>query len=291
MPFSLGLRERLVVEHVGPRRVDHVGAGLQPIEHVRVDEVLRERAGRHVDGEDVALLRDLGRSLRHRDPLFDERGSARPELQQQRQVHGNGVAVDRHADLAPNREVHAEGHGSLGDLLPDLAEPEDAERRPVEPPGLRVLLLVPLPGAQLDGIVRDAPVERRHQPEGQLRDRDRVLARAVRHVDAPPRRRLHVDRVVAGAGAHDEREPARIEHRLGDHGRPDDEHLGLRPGEGLDERRVLQVGLEGDLAPRSLQPIDPALLELVGDEDFHDVHLLPSAGLRRAYGGGSGSGG
>ena len=68
--------------------------------------------------------------------------------------------------------------------------------------------------------------------------------------------RLHVDGVVAGAGPHDQREPPRVEHRLGDLRRPHDEHVGAGPADRRGERVVLQVGLEDDLAPGRLQTLD-----------------------------------
>ena len=49
--------------------------------------------------------------------------------------------------------------------------------------------------------------------EHELRDRNRVLAGTVRDVDAPPRSRRDIDRVVAGACTNDERQRAALEHR------------------------------------------------------------------------------
>ena len=72
-----------------------------------------------------------------------------------------------------------------------------------------------LPGAQFRHVVRNAAVEREHQAQRQLGDRDRVLAGAIGHVDAATGRRRHVDRVVAGTGAHDERQRTGLEHRRG----------------------------------------------------------------------------
>ena len=40
------------------------------------------------------------------------------------------------------------------------------------------------------------------------------------------------------------------------------------------QRVVLEVGLVDDLAAGGLQPVDAALLELVGDQDFH-VSAVP----------------
>ena len=85
----------------------------------------------------------------------------------------------------------------MRDLAPDGAEPGDAERLAVQPLGLAVLLPLPLAGAQRRDRVRDAAVERDDQPEDELGDRRRVLARAVGDVDAALARGAHVDRVEA----------------------------------------------------------------------------------------------
>ena len=71
--------------------------------------------------------------------------------------------------------------------------------------------------ATLSGMRRSSD---RISPNGELGDRDGVLAGAVRHVDAARRCGRDVDGVVAGAGAHDQRQPAGVEHRRG--------HLGAR---------------------------------------------------------------
>ena len=155
---------------------------------------------------------------------------------------------------------------------PMLPTPSSAERRAVEPARLRVLLLVPRAGAQLGDVVGHAAIEREDQREGQLGDRNRVLARAVRHVDAALRGRGDVDRVVAGAGADDQRQPAGVEHRRGDLGAAHDQHVGAASsGSPAVSAVVLQIRLVDDVAAGGLQPVDPALLELVGDQDFHAI--------------------
>ena len=68
-------------------------------------------------------------------------------------------------------------------------------------------------GAQVGDVVGHAAIERQQQRERELGDGNRVLARAVRHVDAALGRGRDVDGVVAGAGAHDERQRPGLEHR------------------------------------------------------------------------------
>ena len=130
--------------------------------------------------------------------------------------------------------------GASRHLLPDVAEAEQAERPPVEPARLRIFLLVPRARAQsatLSGMRRSSA---RISAERQLRDGDRVLAGAVRDVDAARRRGRDVDGVVAGAGADDQRQRAGVHHRRGDLRRADDEHVGRGRASRLAERLVLQ---------------------------------------------------
>ena len=112
-----------------------------------------------------------------------------------------------------------------------LPTPRMPSRLAAQAARLRELLLVPLAGAELGDVVGDAAIEREDQRERQLGNGDRVLARTVGHVDAALGGRGHVDRVVAGAGANDERQPAGIEHRRRDAGAAHDEHFCARSNE------------------------------------------------------------
>ena len=98
---------------------------------------------------------------------------------------------------------------------------------------------------------------------------DGVLARAVGDVDAALRGRGDIDRVVTGAGPDDERQAARREHRRGDRGAAHDEHVGARIAKRRVKRILFEIRLVHDLAAGRPKTVDPALLELVGDEDFH----------------------
>src|SRR5262249_8919296 len=174
---------------------------------------------------------------------------------------------------APEHDVHAESGGPPDHLLTDAADAQQAERQTVESTGLRVLLLVPLPGAQLRHVVGDAPVERENQREGQLRDGNRVLPRTVRHVDAALRRARDVDGVVSRAGPHDQREASRIEHRARDLRAPNDQHVRARLPYRFGQCIVFEVGFVGDGATGRLQPFEAALLELVSNENSHWLQL------------------
>ena len=94
-----------------------------------------------------------------------------------------------------------------------LPSPSRPSVRPHRPRAFEYSFLFHLPArssATLSGMRRSSASI---SANVELGDRDRVLARAVGHVDAARRRRRHVDRVVAGAGAHDERQPSGVEHR------------------------------------------------------------------------------
>jgi len=197
-----------------------------------------------------------------------------------REVH---VGVLREAP-GPDDDVQAERLRATGDFLGDAAETEQPEGRAAEAPGLRILSLVPAAGAQLRDVVGDAPVEREDQAEGELRHGDRVLARAVRDVDATGRRGLDVDGVVAGTRPDDQRQAAGIHHRGGHLGGPDDQDFGVRLAERGDERLVLQRGVVEDFAAGCPQAVEAGMLELVGDEDLHagcaPIEGSPGSGVR-----------
>ena len=158
----------------------------------------------------------------------------------------------------------------LGHFRADAAVADQSERAAEQTARLRILLLVPPSGAKLRDVVGHAPVEREHQRERQLGDRNRVPARTVRHVDAAARRRGDVDRVVTRSRAHDEREPPRFERRRADRRAADDQHLGAAVANRIRERLVLQVRLIQHLTAGRLQAVHPALLKLVGDQYLHE---------------------
>ena len=143
----------------------------------------------------------------------------------------------------------------------------------MEPARLRVLLLVPAAGAQVGDVVGNAPVERQDQPDRELGDGDGVLAGAVRDVDSERGRGGDVDGVDAGAGAHDERELAGLEHRRGDLGRTDDQHARARVAQGLGQRFFLEIGAEIDVTAGGREAVEAARFELVGYQDFHRCSL------------------
>ena len=176
------------------RRVDEVRAGLQLVEDRRVHEPLRVGVEREMHAQDVAAFRDLGRR--------------RGELHRDRLV-GDLILAGREPP-APDDDRHAEGVGAPRHLLADVAVAEQAERAAVETARFRVLLLVPACRRADPRRCRARADRARAQREGELRDRDRVLARAVRDVDPAPGRGRDVDRVVAGAGADDERRASRL---------------------------------------------------------------------------------
>ena len=171
---------------------------------------------------------------------------------------------------APDQHRHAERTRALGDFAADVAEAKQAERLAHQALRLRVFLLVPRPGAQLSDVVGDASIEREDQSHRQLGDRDRILAGAIRHVDAALRRGGHVDGVDAGAGADDQRQRARIHHRLGDLRRSHDEDGRLRLADRGDERVAGGIRLENYFATGGCERVETRLLELVCYQDLHD---------------------
>ncbi len=225
-------------------------AGPHRREELLADEALRLGLQGHVHADDVGRGGDLERRVLARDA----------EL---------GRALGRQA-AAPGHDGHAEGAPARDHLGADPADADQSERAAEEPLRLAVLLLVPDAEGEVAGVAEDLPVEREDQSEGQLGDRNRVLAGAVGDVDAARGRRLDVDRVVAGAGPDDEREVPGLEHRFGHLRAAHDENVGARFPDRLDEGLVLGVRLVEDLAPEVLQPLPAGIFELVGDQDFHN---------------------
>ena len=170
---------------------------------------------------------------------------------------------------APQDHRHVEGARPANHLAGDGAGAGDADRLAGQPARLGVELLVPGAGAQVGDVVGDAAIDGEQQREGQLGDRDRVLAGTVRDVDAARRGGLDVDGVVAGAGADDQRQAPGVEHRLGDLGGADDQHRGARRADRVDQRGVLEVGLIQDVAAGGLQGRQPAFLERISHEHAH----------------------
>ena len=162
---------------------------------------------------------------------------------------------------APDDDVHAEAGGAADHLPADAA---DAEQRRASgrrgPRAFEYSFLFHLPArssATLSGMRRSSA---RISAERQLGDRDRVLARAVRDVDAARRGGGDVDGVVAGAGADDQRQPAGVEHRRGDLRAAHDEHVGAGRARSPRSARRPSGRLVEDLAAGGLQAVEAALL-------------------------------
>ena len=245
--------EGLVVHDLGARGVHEARAGLQPVEDGRADQAAGLLVEREVHAQDVAVRATTfaGDSCTVTVDSSSSADDGRSRTISGRSA-GTAVAADLDADLAPDGEVHPERLRAARHLLADAAEAEQAERAAVQALSLGELLLVPPPRPQLGHVVGDAPVEGQDEPEGELRHGDRVLAGAVGDVDAAPRRALDVDGVVAGAGAHDERQRAGLQDRVGHLGRPDHQHVGLRARQRVRQSGVLELGLVRHAQPQGL---------------------------------------
>jgi hypothetical protein len=247
--------ERRIIDHLGPGGVDDVGADLGVLQEIRVHEAARLFRQREVHAHDVGPRQQLGRRIHDFDAvLFPGRGA-------RLRIVGKTAA--------PHHDRHAERTRALSDLAANVTEAEEAERLPHQPLRLRVFLLVPGSRPQLGDVVGDPPIERQDQPHRQLGDGDGVFPRAIRYVDAALRCCRHVDGVDSGAGADDERQRARIHHRIGDLGRSHDQHRRLRLLDSRNQCVARRLGLENDFAACRLQRIETGPLELICDENFH----------------------
>ena len=238
------------VDDFAARGVDEVRTGLQRVEHGRTHEARGLRRQREMDAQHVGAL---GGFLRRPDGRFIGMGAS--------SIRSWPVTKTP----APDDDRHSERVRALRHLLADGAVAVLPERPPVEAARLRELFLVPHARAQFGDVVGDPPVEREHQRARQLGHRNRVLARARRHVDAARRRRRQIDRVIARARANDERQHARLEHRGVDARPADDQDVGGGVAHGLGQRVAAGVGLIDDVAAGGLQAVDAALFKFVGD--------------------------
>ena len=129
--------------------------------------------------------------------------------------------------------LHVEGAGALGDCLPDLAKPQDAEPLAIEPPPdeLHGLPAAPLLRLQQSFALGSAPRAAENEKHRDFRRRDRHGVRRVRDADAARLRRRKVDMLeahrVGGDDAQGWRQPAY--------------HLGGEFLRERDQRRVLAL--------------------------------------------------
>ena len=171
----------------------------------------------------------------------------------------------------PGQDPHAERPGPDRDLPPDLSQPHDAERPPVEPARLGVLALVPLALPEVGHLVGDPAVAGEQQPHHQLGHRDRVLARdswrrrsprldavATSMVSIPaPARITSVSAVPALSASAVTFLPRTI--RM----------CGSASLIARGQLLGLDVRLRHHGAAELLEPVDADLLELVGDQNLH----------------------
>ena len=178
--------------------------------------------------------------------------------------------ASRREVLAPADRVETERLGAERDVAADRAEAGDADRLAEQALGLRVLAAFPLAEAERCDGVGDAPVEADREAEHELGDGRRVLAGAVGDVDAAFARGLHVDGRDLGAGADDEIELPRVLDRLPRHLlRANDEDADARDL-GL-ECLLRDLRFVEDIDGEGSQLFDRARMELIGNENTHDV--------------------
>ena len=266
-----GPARRLVGEHVQPCPYallsDRGGQG-GLVDDLAARGVEEQRAGLH--GREERLPAQTSRAVVERHMDADDIGRGSHCLGRRERDDTQLLGALRRETAAPRHDLHAEPLGPCDHRATDAPDPDQAERAPVQTGRLGVRRLVPAPLAQVDGVVDDAPVQRQHQPECQLGDSDRVLARAVGHEDASLRGSRHVDRVVAGPSPDHQRQRAGRQHLLRHLGAP--HHKDLRPlgGDGLRKRSSGELGVDGDVHARGGQGVDTGLLERVSDEYAHD---------------------
>ena len=104
----------------------------------------------------------------------------------------------------PGHDLHPEPVRAPDNFLADHADAEDAERPAPQAARLAVFLLAPLAAAQIVRGVDDAAVTGDEQSDRQFGNRGAVLAGTVGDVNPALVGGLHVDRVDARSGPHDQ---------------------------------------------------------------------------------------
>ena len=244
LPGPDRLGQRLLVDERSARRVDEPRAVAHQGDCVPIDEAACLVRQRRVERHDVGRCEQLVERLHLLDAEVAE--PVAPD---------EGVEGD---------DVHRKPERAPCDLLPDPAEPDDAERLPGE---LDPAVARPLPAALLERGVRlgDVAGERDDQADRLLRRGDDRRLGRVRDDDATPCRRLHVDVVDPDAGPSDHLQAgsplddlARQLRRRADHDR-------VVAVDDLLERRL---GVDVDLEAVA-EKLDAGLGDRLADEDAH----------------------
>ena len=237
--------ERRVVDELAARAVDHADAVAALRERLRVQEALRLRRAREVDGEEVGLGVDLGGGGR----------GLGAELAEALRADEGVVGDDAHAErLRPRR-----------DQLADPAEAEHAQRllidlHPAEPRPL------PPAGRQRRMRLRHVARQRQHQRDRVLRRRHDVRLRRIGHDDPALGRRRHVDVVHADPRAPDHAQPAGALDDVGGDLRRRADQQAVVVADAVGELLAREVEGHVDLEPLA-QQVDPGVGDLLGDED------------------------
>jgi hypothetical protein len=195
-----------LIDDLTPTGIHEEGARAHGPEERGVEEAPGFFGQSQMDGHDV-------RSHRH---LVNRSGRGDPKLTRRHLVQGT-----REGDHA-----HVESPGAADHFPADGTEPQNPNRAPGETARFPVLGLLPDAALQVRGLLGDAPIQGKDQPERQFGHRDRILPRTVRHGNGPRRRGFQVDGVDAGARADNQTEPARaLDLGAGDLGRTNDEDI------------------------------------------------------------------
>ena len=255
LPGADGVRERLLVDQPAASRVDDADTVPHPRERCLVEQPPRLLVERKVERDQVGLAIDvLGR-----------RRGLDPELAEPVERHVRVVRDD--AEPQPQRPPC--------DLTPDAPQAEDAERLPRQLDA-REAPSVPRPLLERSVGLGDVPGDGEEQRERVLGGRHHRRLGRVRHDDAPPRRRVHVDVVDADACTPDHLEASRLldEPRVDRRPRPHDDRVEVG-----DDRLELRAAVLDDFEAPA-EELEPRLGDRLPDENPRSLRDLRH-GLRR----------
>ena len=238
------LDQRLLVDELAPRGVDHPRAVGQLGDRVAPEEAARLGRERQVQGQELRRREHLVRAL---DALDAELAEA---LLGDERVVGD--------------DAHPEAERAPGDLLADAAEAEHAERLALE--------LDPAPGRALPAALlqrrvrlRDVAGERDQQADGVLRGRGDGRLGRVGDDDPAAGGRLDVDVVHPHSGAADHLQAVGALDQLGGQLRRRADHDRVVVADRLGE---VAVAVDVDLEALA-QEVDARLGDRLADEDPH----------------------
>src|SRR2546423_3916759 len=128
---------------------------------------------------------------------------------------------------APGNYGHTKSPGAWDHFLANFSHPNETKSATKQPTRLGKLLFIPFTLPQRDYVARYTPVERQNERKSQLSYCNRILAGAIRNINAAPRRSHNIDRVITRSSSDYQFDWTCFKHCLGYFCSSDDKHIGI----------------------------------------------------------------